>query len=165
MYSNILCFFFWSGPYKETLVPPTWPPVIFSVHASGLGTFFRLNCIYKAIKKNYTSLLFQFISGLTLFWLDYDPNIKTKKMQRTYNCFQGVKLKYSGSALMIFFVKCKTAVQDSAVSLIKHSREKCGTNLTVFPLIKALGAYLISKLEGAVLIWWLLLKADALISK
>ena len=73
-------------------------------------------------------------------------------MQKTYNNFQGVKLKYSGSALMIFFVKCKTAVQGSAVSLIKYSREKCGTNLTVFPLINALGAYLISKLEGAVLI-------------
>ena len=63
-----------------------------------------------------------------------------------------MKVKYSGSALMIFFVKCKTAVQDSAVSLIKYSREKCGTNLTVFPLINALGAYVISKLEGPVLI-------------
>ena len=63
-----------------------------------------------------------------------------------------MKLKYSGSALMIFFFICKTAVQDSAVSLIKYSREKCGTNLTVFPLINALGAYLISKLEGPVLI-------------
>ena len=67
-------------------------------------------------------------------------------MQKPYNC-----IKYSGSAL-IFFVKCKTAVQDSAVSLIKYSREKCGTNLTVFPLINALGAYVISKLEGPVLI-------------
>ena len=73
-------------------------------------------------------------------------------MQKTYNNFQGVKLKYSGSALMIFFVKCKTAVQGSAVSFIKYSREKCGTNLTVFPLINAVGAYLILKLEGAVLI-------------
>ena len=152
-------FFFWSGPYKETLVPLTWAPVFFSLHASGLGTLFCLNYICKA----HTLLLFQFISGLTLFWLEYDPNIKTKKMQRTYNCFQGVKLKYSGSALMIFFVKCKAAVQGSAVSLIKYSREKCDTNLTVFPLINALGAYLILKLEGAVLIWWLLLKEDVLI--
>ena len=44
-------FFFWPGPYEETLVPLTWAPVIFSVHASGLGTLFHLNYIYKATEK------------------------------------------------------------------------------------------------------------------
>ena len=59
---------------------------------------------------------------------------QTQKTKRCKNHItQKVKLKNSGSALMIFFVKCKTAVRDSAVSLIKYSREKCGTDLTVFP--------------------------------
>ena len=61
MFNVISCiqifFFFWSGPYKETLVPLTWAPLIFSVHASGLGTLFRLDYIYKATEKLYFVLV------------------------------------------------------------------------------------------------------------
>ena len=41
-------------------------------------------------------------------------------MQEPY--YSGNETKNSGSALMIFFVKCKRAVQYSAVSSIKHSK-------------------------------------------